>query len=220
LKPTISPSFTPTIDMLVQEIFQSIQGESTYAGLPCTFIRLTGCNLRCHWCDTQYAYTGGEEFNTADIVTRVADYPHRLIEITGGEPLLQTETPEVCQSLLDKGYTVLVETNGTLDIGFLPAGVIRIMDIKCPGSGYERATLWDNIMRLTVNDQIKFVVADRNDFDYTMNVVLQYQLDKICPVLISPVIGKQNLSQLAQWILQSRLPLRLQIQMHKILGIK
>jgi 7-carboxy-7-deazaguanine synthase len=206
--------------MLVQEIFQSIQGESTYAGLPCTFIRLTGCNLRCHWCDTQYAYDGGERLKTADIVTRVADYPHRLIEITGGEPLLQIETPELCQRLLDQGYTVLVETNGTLDIGLLPAGVIRIMDVKCPGSGYECATLWDNIPRLTANDQIKFVVADQNDFNYAMNVVLRYQLDKICPVLISPVIGMQNLPQLAQWILQSHVPLRLQLQMHKILGIK
>lgn len=153
-------------------------------------------------------------------VARITAYPHQLVEITGGEPLCQPETTDLCLKLLDKGYTVLVETNGTLDINLLPWHAIRIMDIKCPSSGHEGDMLWDNIHQLTAHDQIKFVIADQLDFEYAVKVVHRYRLDELCPLLISPVHGKMDLAQVVEWILASHLPLRLQLQIHKVIGIK
>jgi len=203
--------------MRITEIFRSIQGESTYAGMPCTFVRLTGCNLRCVWCDTTYAYGGGEIMSIEDIVHRISAYPLDLVEITGGEPLGQKDTPRLCQAILDLGVKVLIETSGSYSIDVLPEPVIRIMDIKCPGSGEAESNDWDNIFRLKPSDEVKFVIADKNDFDWAVNVVKRNDLLGICPVLFSPVHGKVDLEAFAQWILQSRMPIRMQLQMHKFI---
>jgi len=201
----------------VTEIFRSIQGESTYAGMPCTFVRLTGCNLRCVWCDTTYAYGDGEIMSVEDIVHRISTYPLDLVEITGGEPLGQKDTPRLCQAILDLGAKVLIETSGSYDISVLPEAVIRIMDIKCPGSGESESNDWGNIPRLKRTDEVKFVIADKNDFDWAVNVVKRHCLLETCPVLFSPVHGQVHLEKFAEWILQTRLPIRMQLQMHKFI---
>jgi 7-carboxy-7-deazaguanine synthase len=199
----------------IHEIFYSIQGESTYAGLPCTFIRLSGCNLRCRWCDTDYAWHGGEEMSVAAVRQQVERYPLTLVEITGGEPLLQSETPILALDLLQAGATVLVETNGTLDVDTLPAGCVRIMDIKTPSSGQEHATLWSNLEKLQACDQIKFVIADHSDWLFAHHIIKEFKLMELCPVLCSPVFAACEPADLAAWILESHLQVRLQLQMHK-----
>ncbi len=203
--------------MLVNEIFRSLQGESTYAGLPCTFIRLTGCNLRCVWCDTTHAFYEGVEHTLEEILQRVRSYPMDLIEITGGEPLLQKETELLCRSLLASGATVLLETNGSLDIDLAPPGVIRIIDIKTPSSHEHGAWNEKNVARLRSGDEIKFVIADADDFDYAVAAVRQYEFAGRYPVLLSPLLGKMALPDLSEWILKSELPLRMQMQLHKII---
>ncbi len=203
--------------MIVNEIFRSIQGESTYAGLPCTFIRLTGCNLRCSWCDTAYAFHEGREMKEIEVLTKIKDYPLDLIEITGGEPLFQPHTVELCRKILALGAHVLVETNGSLDISVLPQEVVRIVDIKCPGSGEAASMNWRNIRRLRSQDQVKFVVADRSDFDYALQVIKNYDLINRCTVLIAPAYGLMAHDVLAEWILSAQLPLRLQLPLHKII---
>lgn len=201
--------------MLVNEIFRSIQGESTYAGLPCTFVRLTGCNLRCTWCDTQYAYEQGSSMTVSEILRAVSAYPFDMVEITGGEPLLQEETTLLCKKLLEKNIRVLIETNGSHNIDILPEGVIRIMDIKCPSSGEAEATDWKNMDRLKSTDEIKFVVAYREDFLWALNILKKYRLHEKCIVLFSAVFGKLDPKELAGWILDSGVPARLQLQLHK-----
>ncbi len=201
--------------MRIQEIFYSIQGESLYAGLPCTFIRTSGCNLRCRWCDTEYAWQGGEERTVAEVLQQAARYPLQLTEITGGEPLLQPETPALALALLQRGASVLVETNGTLDIDQLPSGCIRIMDIKTPSSGHAHATLWSNVEKLQASDQVKFVIADHGDWLFCRCIIEEYHLLELCPVLCSPVFGACPAEALATWILDSRLAVRLQLQLHK-----
>lgn len=204
--------------MRVSEIFHSIQGESTHTGRPCTFIRLTACDLRCRWCDTEYAFTGGEEMPVDAVIERAASYGCPLIEITGGEPLLQKETPELCRRLLDRGFEVLVETGGHRDISVLPAGVKVILDVKCPGSGEEAANDWENIARierLGEGGEIKFVIADRRDYEWAREVVRARSLASRFPVLFSPVFGELPYDQLAAWILEDRLPVRFQAQLHK-----
>lgn len=199
----------------VNEIFYSIQGESTYSGLPCVFIRLTGCNLRCKYCDTQYAFEPGESLTLAEIQESVARYDCNLIEITGGEPLLQSPVVDLSKKFIEQGKTVLVETNGTQNIDHLPNQVIRIVDIKCPGSGESDKMDWDNIDRLRTNDNVKLVISHRKDFEWAISVVKKYNLLKKATVLFSPAYGVLNPEILAGWLLKLSLPIRLNLQLHK-----
>jgi 7-carboxy-7-deazaguanine synthase len=205
--------------LLVTEIFKSIQGESWFAGLPCVFVRLTGCNLRCTYCDTKYAYDGGEKLDVEEVVERVAAYPAfggtQLVEVTGGEPLLQDETPELAEALLQKAKTVLVETNGSLDIGMLPEGIVRIVDVKCPDSGESAKMLWENMDQLVRTDEVKFVLQSRRDYEWAMSIVEDYELLRQCMVLFSPAFGILQPKRLAEWVLADNLPVRLNLQLHK-----
>ncbi|GBC60435.1 7-carboxy-7-deazaguanine synthase [Desulfonema ishimotonii] len=202
----------------VNEIFYSIQGESTYVGRPCVFVRLTGCNLRCAYCDTRYAWDAGEEMSVDRILMRVAAYDCPLVEITGGEPLLQAETPALVSALLRKGYEVLMETNGSLDIRKADAACVKIVDIKCPGSGESRQNDFENLNRLGQRDQVKFVIGNRDDYEYAKDIVLNRCAGaEAGHLLFSPVSGKLPPDRLARWILDDRLRVRLQIQLHTIL---
>ena len=205
----------------VTEIFHSIQGESTRAGLPCTFVRLTGCPLRCVWCDTAYAFHGGARMDIEDVLAVVRQKGCRLVEITGGEPLVQPGTPILADRLLAEGYTVLVETSGALDISVLDPRVHRIMDLKCPGSGEEERNLWSNLDHLTARDEVKFVVDGVGDFEWAAGVIRRHGLDgrvrdgSLGALLVSPVWGLEGLEDLAARILASGLPVRFQTQLHK-----
>ncbi|HNT34209.1 MAG TPA: radical SAM protein [bacterium] len=201
--------------MKVVEVFHSIQGESTHAGLPCVFVRLSGCNLRCSYCDTQYAYDEGERMSLDEILVRVQRYDCPLVEITGGEPLLQEQTPQLTSQLAHKGYTVLVETNGTVDISGLDKRAIRIMDIKCPGSGCSDKTLWSNVELLRKTDEVKMVLCDERDYLWARGIIEKFNLLERTTVLLSPVHGRLEPAQLAAWILRDRLNVRLQLQLHK-----
>jgi len=203
--------------MRITEIFYSIQGESSFAGLPCAFVRLTWCNLRCSWCDSEYTFTGGTEMSVDEVLERVRSYGCPLVEITGGEPLVQKrECCELARRLCDEGYTVLVETGGSLDTSVLDQRVIKILDVKCPGSGEAHRNYWANLEALNPRDEIKFVIKDRADFDYALDVIEKYKLDERDPqVLFSPVWGAIELKDLAAWILQSGVRARMQLQLHK-----
>jgi 7-carboxy-7-deazaguanine synthase len=203
--------------MLITEIFKSIQGESSYAGLPCSFVRTTGCNLRCVWCDTAYAFYGGKEMSVAEIVGAIEPHQCELVEITGGEPLLQKEVPELATELLRRNHKVLIETSGAQDVSFLPKEVVKIMDIKCPDSGMMENTDWGNLERLSSKDEIKFVIGSRKDFDWASSILNKYQLHRKNLVLFSPVYRTMPPEQLAEWILADKVPVRFQIQLHKIL---
>ena len=212
------PFHTLRIDVLrVNEIFHSIQGESSYAGTPCVFVRLTGCNLRCSYCDTAFAYEEGEEMSISEVVDAVRQYDFSWVELTGGEPLLQEETPRLVQGLLNDGLNVLVETNGTRDIDAIPGNAIIVMDIKCPGSGEAEKTDWDNIGRLGPWDEIKFVLMDRADYEWAGGVIERYGLTENATVLFSPAHGILDPACLAQWILEDGLKVRLQLQLHRII---
>lgn len=204
----------------VNEIYYSIQGESTYTGLPCVFVRLTGCNLRCKYCDTQYAFNEGKNLTLMEIQEKVAQYDCNLIEITGGEPLLQSQVVDLSKIFVDQGKTVLVETNGTQNIDVLSDPMIRIMDIKCPGSAESDKTDWNNIERLRVNDNVKFVICHREDFDWAVSVVKKYNLLNRAVVLFSPAYGLLNPEILAGWMLKLSLPIRLNLQLHKFMNVK
>jgi 7-carboxy-7-deazaguanine synthase len=203
----------------VNEIFYSIQGESSYAGWPCIFIRLSGCNLRCAYCDTQYAYDEGNEMEMDDILERVSRYNCRLIEITGGEPLAQSGTSDLIRHLLDKGYRVLLETNGSMDIGVIDERCTRIVDIKCPSSGEKDSNDLKNLSRLSKNDELKFVIADRADYDYAREILDNAFACSPMSVIVhfSPCFGKISLKELSEWILQDSLNVRLNIQLHKFI---
>jgi 7-carboxy-7-deazaguanine synthase len=201
--------------LMVCETFASLMGESTRAGLPAYFIRLTGCNLRCRYCDTAYAYEGGRESTVAALVDLACAQAYRLVLMTGGEPLLQAETPALVAALLAAGFTVCLETNGSLPIDAVDVRAHRILDIKCAGSGMADHNDWRNLDLLTPRDEVKFVVADRSDFTYALEVIDRHGLAPRLPVLISPVFGQVSLQEAAGWILQSRLPLRLNPQLHK-----
>ena len=204
--------------LLVCETFASIQGESTHAGRRCFFIRLAGCSHRCSYCDTAYAWTGGEALSVETLVDRAKRVGIPLVEVTGGEPMEQSETPMLCRKLLDAGFEVLLETNGAHDLGEIPQGVRRIIDCKTPSSGMAERHDFGNFERLRDTDEIKFVVGSRGDFDYAVKVVSDYDLaNKKCELLISPVCGKVALTDLAAWVMESELPLRMQLQMHKII---
>lgn len=203
--------------MRITEIFYSIQGESSFAGLPCVFVRLTWCNLRCSWCDSEYTFTGGTEMAIEEVIAQVRGYECKLVEITGGEPLVQKrECTELVTRLCDEGFTVLVETGGGLDASVLDARAIKILDVKCPGSGEAERNVWSNLEKLNPQDEIKFVIKDRTDFDFALAVIEKYRLNQRQPhVLVSPVWDAVELKDLAEWILQSGIRARMQLQLHK-----
>ncbi len=213
-----------TSDFLrITEIFHSIQGESTWVGAPCTFVRLTGCPLRCTWCDTEYAFHGGQKMTLSEIVARVRDYSASVVEITGGEPLVHPGSFDLARLLLDEGYTVLVETSGAFDIAPLDDRVHVIMDLKCPGSGESDRNRWENLDHLSSRDEIKFVVADRADYEWAREVVRSKGLadrlraGELAAILMSPVWGAVDLEAMAKWILDDGLPVRFQMQLHKLI---
>ncbi|MHB2155516.1 radical SAM protein [Calditrichota bacterium GD2] len=199
----------------INEIFYSIQGESTYAGLPCVFVRLTYCNLRCTYCDTEYAFYEGQEMGLDEIIARIKTYQCNLVEITGGEPLIQPAVYPLMERLLDNGFEVLLETGGHMDMSKVDQRVKRIMDVKCPSSGEAEKTHWPNMELLKNDDQVKFVIGDRRDFVYALEVLEKYNLLSSCPVLFSPVFGRLENQQLAEWILATQKPIRMQLQLHK-----
>lgn len=202
--------------LTINEIFHSIQGESTRAGERCVFVRLTACDLRCRWCDTPYAFHEGRKLSVDEVVAQVLAFDCPVVEITGGEPLLQADVVPLMERLLALGKTVMVETGGHRPIGGLPADVIRIMDVKCPGSGEADRNDPGNLALLTTRDQVKFVIADRADYEFARDLAMRERLAERCgAVLFSPVHGELPPRQLAEWILQDRLPVRLQLQVHK-----
>lgn len=204
-------------ELTVNEIYASIQGESTRAGLPCVFVRLTGCHLRCSYCDTEYAFYDGTKMSVDAVVRDVTALGLPLVEITGGEPLLQPACVTLAGRLLEAGLTVLIETSGALPIDKLPAGTIRIVDFKCPSSGECDRNDWNIVDHLTASDEVKFVIGDRADFDWACAALDRHSLAGRCPVLFSPVFGKLDPRPLAEWILASKLDVRLQLQMHKFI---
>lgn len=206
------------MNLTINEIFYSIQGESLYAGLPCVFVRLTGCNLRCTYCDTRYAYDEGQVLAVDDIMGRLLPYACRLVEITGGEPLFQPGTPALITRLLSDGYTVLMETNGSKDIRMVDPRCIKIVDIKCPGSGESEKNDLENLNRLSPNDQVKFVITDRADYEYARNLILATWTPPFpVPILFSAAAPAMAPAVMAEWILADTLAVRLQVQLHKIL---
>ena len=220
--------------MFITEIFKSIQGESSHAGLPCIFVRLTGCNLRCQWCDTAYAFHGGTKYSIEEILKRVGQFSRGekvaennlcLVEITGGEPLLQPETPELTRRLLDARYTVLIETSGERDISKLPREVVKIVDVKCPDSGESGKFNFENLKALEQKDEIKFVIASRRDYDFAREFIVEHGLhQRVREILFSPVFADpagawpaMDARELAEWILADNLPVRVGLQLHKFI---
>lgn len=201
----------------VTEVFLSLQGETSRAGLPTVFVRLTGCPLRCRWCDTPYSFQGGETLTLAALLARVADYGVLTVCVTGGEPLAQKNCLSLLTALCDAAYSVSLETSGALDIGGVDPRVARIVDLKPPGSGEAARNRWENLAQLTPHDEIKFVLADRADYDWARDVIQSRRLAQICPILFSPVQGELPPAQLAEWVLADRLPVRVQLQLHKLL---
>jgi 7-carboxy-7-deazaguanine synthase len=201
--------------MRVTEIFYSIQGESTYAGLPCTFVRLTGCPLRCTWCDSEYTFHGGIDLSLNEVMERVRAYDCRLVEVTGGEPLHQPEVFSLIHALCEDGCTVLVETSGAIDVSPIDPRAHIILDVKCPGSGMMDRMDWKNLDRLTAKDEVKFVLKNRVDYEWACSILTQYDLTHRCAILFSPVFGELDLRQLAEWMLADKLSVRFQMQLHK-----
>lgn len=202
--------------LTVNEIFHSIQGESTHVGRPCVFVRLTACDLRCSWCDTPYAFHEGRKMSIDEVVSQVEAFECPVVEVTGGEPLLQKDVYPLMQRLLDEGFTVMLETGGHISIERVPAGVIRVMDVKCPGSGESHRNDWSNIERLEPDDEVKFVIKDRTDYEFARDVTARHNLTgRTRAVLFSPVHGVLDPKELAAWILADRLTVRLQLQAHK-----
>ncbi len=201
--------------MRINEIYQSIQGESTYAGLPCVFVRTTGCNLRCRWCDTEYAFEEGHEQSIDGILEEIRSLHCNLVELTGGEPLLQAESFTLISALLDEGYTVLLETGGAISIDPVDPRAVIILDVKCPGSKMSDRMHWENLNLLKEKDQVKFVIADPSDYDWAKHILETHQQLKGKTIHFSPVFGEMDLRQLADSILRDHLPVRLQIQLHK-----
>ena len=202
--------------LVVHEMYVSVQGESTHTGRPCAFVRLTACDLRCSWCDTPYAFTGGKKMSVDEVVAEVEKLRCLLVEITGGEPLLQPDVIPLMQKLIAAGHEVLVETGGHLPIDKLPAEVVAIVDVKCPGSGEAAKMHWPNLDALRPHDEVKFVITDRADYEYARKVVREHDLaSKSEAVLFSPVHGALAPADLAKWLLEDHLPVRLQLQQHK-----
>jgi 7-carboxy-7-deazaguanine synthase len=204
--------------MVITEIFKSIQGESSYAGLPCVFVRLTGCNLRCHWCDTAYAFYGGQKMTQDEVLARVGQLGGRLVELTGGEPLLQKEVVPLSAELIARGWRVLIETSGERFIGDLPKEVVKIMDVKCPGSGEGGKFCFDNLKELEPKDQVKFVIQDETDYRFAREFMERHQLnERVREVIYSSVFGALHPRRLSEWILRDGLDVRLGMQLHKFI---
>ena len=202
-------------ELVVNEIFHSIQGESGHMGKPCVFIRLTYCNLRCTYCDTEYAFYDGRRMTSDEILAAVEPYRCKLVEVTGGEPLMQEGARELLSVLCDHGYETLLETGGSLDISTVDPRMRRIVDFKCPSSGMVKKNLWANVRHLTPTDEVKFVIGNKEDFEWSAEMIRQHEIDTRCPVLMSVVFGVLSPLDLAEWILESRLNVRFQLQMHK-----
>jgi 7-carboxy-7-deazaguanine synthase len=205
------------MSLRIFEIFHSLQGESSRVGLPTVFVRLTGCPLRCGYCDTEYAFHGGATQSFEEILATVASYQAQYVCVTGGEPLAQKGCHELLKMLCDAGYQVSIETSGAMDISQVDQRVSVIMDIKTPGSGEESKNLWSNIAALSAKDEVKFVMVDRADYDWAKQILSQYDLTSKCPVLFSPVYKTLPSADLAAWVLEDHLPVRMQVQLHKIL---
>jgi 7-carboxy-7-deazaguanine synthase len=202
--------------LTINEIFYSIQGESSYAGRPCVFIRLTACDLRCSWCDTPYAFYEGQKRSLDEVLAEVERMDCPLVEVTGGEPLLQKEVYPLMQALLDRGRTVLLETGGHRSTAEVPDAVVTILDVKCPGSGESEQNDWSNLERLRPHDEVKLVASDRTDHEYARDVITRYRLaERAAAVHLSPVHGRLNPRLLSEWVLADHLPARVQLQLHK-----
>lgn len=206
-----------TTTLRVSEIFFSLQGETSRVGLPTVFVRLTGCPLRCGYCDTAYAFTGGENIPIVEILNQIACYKTKYVTVTGGEPLAQKACLVLLTALCDAEYSVSLETSGALDLSQVDLGVCKVMDIKTPGSGEATKNNWENLIHLTQKDEIKFVLCDEPDYQWAREIIHQRQLSQVCPILFSPVYGSLNPATLASWILRDQLPVRMQLQMHKLL---
>ena len=201
--------------LMINEIYHSIQGESSYTGKPCIFIRLTYCNLRCSYCDSEYTFHEGEELTIPQIIEKIKDYPCNLVEVTGGEPLFQKNCITLLEKLVEKKYDVLLETSGSLSIKDVPQEVINIIDFKCPSSKMMKKNLWDNISYIKKEDEIKFVIADKKDYNWAKERIMEYNLTKKCTVLISPAYEEIKSKKIVEWILKDNLDVRFQIQLHK-----
>lgn len=210
-------SLPPSERLRINEIFYSLQGESTFAGCPCVLVRLTGCQMRCAWCDSEYSFYEGSWMSLDEVLEEVESHGSRLVEVTGGEPLLQPGVHPLMERLCDRGFEVLLETGGGVDISTVDPRVRRIVDIKCPASGEAEANRWENLLHLTSRDEVKLVVADRTDYEWARDVVLGRRLAERCAVHLSPVHGSLEPNDLAEWILQDRLDVRLGLQIHKLL---
>lgn len=204
-------------ELRITEIFYSLQGEANTVGIPTVFIRLTGCPLRCVYCDSAYAFTGGKKMTIADIINEVQQYHCQYITVTGGEPLAQPASLELMKQLADLGYTISLETSGALDVSNVDARVVKVIDLKTPDSGEQQKNRYENLDHITAKDQLKFVISSDKDYQWSKNILNEYQLLGRCEILFSPVAGQQNPTQLAEKILADRLPVRFQIQLHKLL---
>ena len=201
----------------INEIYYSVQGESTHAGRPCIFIRLTYCNLRCSYCDTEYAFYDGKDMEITDIMSEIKQWDCNLVEVTGGEPLFQDECIDLLNELVNSNYEVMLETGGSLSISDVPKEVIKIVDFKCPSSAMEKKNLWSIVDDLQGHDEVKFVIGNREDFDWAKDRIAEYSLDKICTLLFSPTFEKIDPQLIVEWILVENLPVRMQMQMHKMI---
>jgi len=201
----------------ITEIFHSLQGEAAQVGRPTVFVRLTGCPLRCQYCDTEYAFVGGEWAHFDDILERIRQFDTPYVCVTGGEPLAQKRCSEFLERLCDEGFEVSLETSGAIDLALADERVCRVMDIKTPGSGEETRNLWSNVDKLTAHDQVKFVICSRADFDWAVEKLHEHRLNERCEVLISPSWSQVEARELANWVLEAKAPVRFQVQLHKIL---
>ena len=201
----------------ITEVFLSLQGESNTVGLPTVFVRLTGCPLRCHYCDTEYAFRGGKQIEIPQLLKQISGYQVHHVTVTGGEPLAQSACLELLKKLCDAGHQVSLETSGAMDIANVDSRVIKIMDLKTPGSGEVEKNFYTNLDHVSMEDQIKFVICDRNDYEWAKQQLHKYNLNSRCQLLFSPSFNQQDAAQLASWILEDRLPVRFQLQLHKIL---
>ena len=205
------------MSLKINEIYYSLQGESTHSGCPCIFIRLTYCNLRCSYCDTEYAFYDGKDMEITDIMSEIKRWDCNLVEVTGGEPLFQDECIDLLNELVNSNYEVMLETGGSLSISDVPKKVVKIVDFKCPSSGMVKKNLWSIVDDLQAHDEVKFVIGNREDFDWAKDRITEYSLDKICTLLFSPTFGEIDPQQIVEWILDENLPVRMQLQMHKMI---